>query len=239
VFAGDLVDRGPDVLQLLWFVHRLEREAEAAGGRVHVVLGNHEIMVMLGDLRYVHPKEQHVAHLHAIPYDRVLDVRTSLLGRWLASKPAVLRVGRVLIAHGGVTAAQARSSVKQLNDSLHTYMREDLFHRWADTTAVVTMDSASLQRRVDFFFDDGSLFWHRGYVQSDSLQDALGDVLRRLDADVLVVGHTARPTAEARYDGRVIAAHSTKYGAELVLLAKAGRTYERYRVGQEGAPIRF
>lgn len=243
-FAGDLVDRGPDVQQLLWFVYRLEREAAAAGGRVHVVLGNHEIMVMLGDLRYVHPKEQHIAELHGISYDRLLDIRTSVLGRWLASKPAVLRIGRVLVAHGGVAAAYARLPLQQIDDTLNTYMREDLFYYWTDTTHVVRMDSVSFQRRVDFFWDTNSLFWHRAYVQADSLQRdsmqvELGEVLRRLDADVLVVGHTPLPTAEAQYDGRLIAAHSREYGGELVLLVRRPDGYQRYRVGRPGAPVPF
>ena len=36
---------------------KLEAQAQAAGGAVHMVLGNHEVMVMTGDLRYVSPAE--------------------------------------------------------------------------------------------------------------------------------------------------------------------------------------
>jgi len=239
VFAGDLTDRGPDVMRLLWFVYGLEREAAAAGGAVHVVLGNHELMVMLGDLRYVHPKEGHIAELHRITYDRLFDVRSSILGRWLATKPGLLRVGRVLVAHGGVTPLHARLSLQQLNDTLSAYMREDLFYHWNDSTAQVKVDSATFQRRVDFIFDENSLFWHRGYILTDTLASQLTQVLRRLDADVLVVGHTAKPSVEARYDGRVIAAHSQKFGAELVLLVRTQTGYDRFRVGQPGPPVPF
>lgn len=238
-FAGDLTDRGPDVLRLLWFVYRLEREAAAAGGRVHVVLGNHELMVMLGDLRYVHPKEAHIAELHRIAYDRLFDVRASLLGRWLASRPAVLRVGGVLIAHGGVTAEHARHSLQQLNDTLHAYMREDLFYYWNDSTKQVTTDSVTLQRRIAFIWDENSLFWHRGYILTDTMETQLAEVLRRFDAQVLVLGHTAKPNVEARYGGRVIAAHTQQYGAELVLLVRKPSGYERFRVGQPGPPVAF
>jgi hypothetical protein len=239
VFAGDLMDRGPDVVRLLWFVYRLEREAAAAGGRVHVVLGNHELMVLLGDLRYVHPKEAHVAELHGISYDRLFDVRAALLGRWLASKPGVLRVGRVLVAHGGVTPEHARQSLQQLNDSLNAYMREDLFYFWNDSTAQITVDSVTYQRRFDFLWDENSLFWHRGYILTDTLGTQLAEVLRHFAADVLVLGHTPTPTVQARYDGRVIAAHSQKFGAELVLLVRKAKGYERFRVGQPGPPVAF
>lgn len=57
VSVGDLLDRGPDARRVLELVMRLQREAEAAGGRFHVVLGNHEVMNLFGDLRYVPPAE--------------------------------------------------------------------------------------------------------------------------------------------------------------------------------------
>jgi Calcineurin-like phosphoesterase len=53
VVVGDVLDRGPDSRQALDLIMRLEREALAAGGRLHFVLGNHEVMNMTGDLRYV------------------------------------------------------------------------------------------------------------------------------------------------------------------------------------------
>ncbi|HZL96764.1 MAG TPA: metallophosphoesterase, partial [Vicinamibacterales bacterium] len=53
VSVGDLLDRGPDARKVLDLVMRLQREAVAVGGRVHMVLGNHELMNLLGDLRYV------------------------------------------------------------------------------------------------------------------------------------------------------------------------------------------
>ena len=53
VSLGDLVDRGPDSRKVLDLLMRLEDEAREAGGAVHVVLGNHEVMNVAGDLRYV------------------------------------------------------------------------------------------------------------------------------------------------------------------------------------------
>ena len=50
---GDLLDRGDDSRKVMDLLMRLQGEAAAAGGRVHVVLGNHEAMNVLGDLRYV------------------------------------------------------------------------------------------------------------------------------------------------------------------------------------------
>src|SRR5436190_1612273 len=52
VQLGDIVDRGPDSLKALDLLDRLEKDASRAGGAVHALLGNHEVMRMLGDLRF-------------------------------------------------------------------------------------------------------------------------------------------------------------------------------------------
>jgi len=57
VSLGDLLDRGADSRKVMDLLMRLQGEAASAGGRVHVVLGNHEAMNVLGDLRYVDPGE--------------------------------------------------------------------------------------------------------------------------------------------------------------------------------------
>ena len=57
VQTGDILDRGPDSRRALELIRRLERDASRAGGRVYVVLGNHEAMRMLGDWRYVSAEE--------------------------------------------------------------------------------------------------------------------------------------------------------------------------------------
>jgi hypothetical protein len=57
VQTGDVVDRGPDSRRVLDLLRTLEREASRAGGAVYALLGNHEVMRMLSDWRYVSPEE--------------------------------------------------------------------------------------------------------------------------------------------------------------------------------------
>lgn len=57
VSLGDLLDRGPGSRQAMDLLMHLERQATEAGGKVHVILGNHEEMVLTGDLRYVSDAE--------------------------------------------------------------------------------------------------------------------------------------------------------------------------------------
>ena len=57
VQAGDITDRGPDSLKIIRHLQKLQVEAAKAGGKVIVLLGNHEAMNVTGDLRYVDPGE--------------------------------------------------------------------------------------------------------------------------------------------------------------------------------------
>ncbi|KAK9288636.1 hypothetical protein L1049_017096 [Liquidambar formosana] len=53
VQVGDVLDRGGDELKILYFLEKLKREASRTGGTVITMHGNHEIMNVEGDFRFV------------------------------------------------------------------------------------------------------------------------------------------------------------------------------------------
>ena len=55
VQTGDTTDRGPDSKAVIELLIRISTEAESTGGRVVTLLGNHEVMNLHGDWRYVSP----------------------------------------------------------------------------------------------------------------------------------------------------------------------------------------
>ncbi|MXX78901.1 MAG: hypothetical protein F4Z33_08095 [Gemmatimonadales bacterium] len=225
-FLGDLFDRGNDVTRLLWFVYGLEREAMAAGGRVVALLGNHEAMVLTGDLRYVAPKEQTIGELHGMPYEALFDPETSILGSWIAAKPALVRLDDLLFAHGGVSPAYVDSSLEEYQDTLRTFIAEPLFTRWRDEAFLreyvreTRLDTARLYRRYDFFFGPESVLWYRDLVLTDTLGRHLDAVLERFGARIHVVGHTPVPTIRESYGGKLIAADLLDAAAEMLRLTR-------------------
>jgi hypothetical protein len=56
VQVGDLIDRGPKPREVMDLLISLEQEAPKSGGRVVALMGNHEMMNLMGDLRYVTPE---------------------------------------------------------------------------------------------------------------------------------------------------------------------------------------
>ncbi len=81
VSLGDLLDRGADSRKVMDLLMRLQQEAAAAGGQVHVVLGNHEAMNVLGDLRYVAPGEY-----AAFAADETPEIRERARQEWLRAQ---------------------------------------------------------------------------------------------------------------------------------------------------------
>ena len=53
VQTGDLIDRGPKPREVMDLVMSLQEQASNSGGQVVALLGNHEVMNLMGDLRYV------------------------------------------------------------------------------------------------------------------------------------------------------------------------------------------
>ena len=184
VLVGDLVDRGKSVTELMWLIHRLENEAIKAGGRVHYVLGNHEAMVMGGDLRYIHPKYLFTSTRIGITYDQLHGPNTEI-GRWWRSKNGVTRVGDLLFVHGGYSPKldAAKLEIEQLN----RLIRNGLPPRKTAGTTPATKPVGDMH----------GPFWYRGYFPQHAAAwgglatpDQLKQILNRHNAKHVVIGHT-------------------------------------------------
>lgn len=57
VSTGDLMDRGPSSRKVMDLLIKLQGQAKQAGGQVHVLLGNHEVLNLIGDWRYISLQE--------------------------------------------------------------------------------------------------------------------------------------------------------------------------------------
>ena len=83
VSTGDLLDRGKDSRKVLDLLMRLQGEAATAGGQLHVTLGNHEAMNLLGHVRDVAPGE-----LEAYAAEEPAGVREKERTEWIARNGA-------------------------------------------------------------------------------------------------------------------------------------------------------
>lgn len=199
VITGDIFDRGSGVNEALWFVHQLEIEAQQDGGWVHFLLGNHEIMVLRGDNRYVNEKYTRVV-------SRKLKIKVSdlygpetELGRWLRTKNVIEKINDIIFVHAGISPAllQRDYTIHMVNDRI----RETLDVR--DYTI-------QLEEELKFLYGYEGPLWYRGYIRDwqeipMAEKDQVISILDFYGASTLVVGHTTMDQITSFYGGLVYA----------------------------------
>jgi hypothetical protein len=130
VSVGDLLDRGDYGRQVMDLLIRLQGEAAAAGGAVHVVLGNHEVMNLTGDLRYV--SEGDYAQFGETSRDglpagfferRAAFAPEGDYGRWLLGLPGAIIINDTLFLHAGVSTLLDGLTLESLNASVRQDVR--------------------------------------------------------------------------------------------------------------------
>jgi hypothetical protein len=198
VVLGDVFDRGPNHTEILWLLYQLEAEAARAGGGVHLALGNHEAMVMQGDLRYLNPKYPKSAQVLGVAsYSELFGPKT-VLGQWLRTLPAVLKVNDLLCLHAGISRAlvDSRMSLAEINAGVRA-----------------ALDPASNERRPardELLMGSFGPLWYRGYFAEQTnfataTTDDVDQTLKAFGVRRILVGHTIVPTITSLYDGKVIA----------------------------------
>ncbi|MGL6266884.1 MAG: metallophosphoesterase, partial [Chitinophagaceae bacterium] len=193
VLAGDFFDRGTQVTEVLWLIYSLEDKAKKAGGYVHFVLGNHEIMNMSADLRYVHPKYMENASLMNENYN-VLYGPNSELGRWLRTKNVMEKIGGVIYVHGGISRLinNIELPIAEMNALVRPF--------YADTTY------AYPNIETDIFYSEAGPFWYRGYYTGDrtAIPQILDSTLDKFKINQVVTGHTpVADTVSSWYNGKL------------------------------------
>ena len=217
VITGDNFDRGDKVTEILWFLFFLQKEAEVAGGKVHVLLGNHEVMVLRGDLRYLNPKYLYTSGVFTQQYHHFFKKGT-ILGDWIASHNVLTSINQRLFLHGGISPAILNLSLT-LHD-INTIFREKIIRE----SSKKIKDNKKLETLLR---KDGPL-WYRGYFGVNRLDmEAIDIILKRFDQKAIVVGHTSAQKITPHFDNKVIAIDcSIKNGASgQVLLLENNAMY--------------
>ena len=232
VITGDVFDRGEQVTEILWMLYKLEQQAEKVGGKLHLLLGNHEVMILNGDLRYLHPKYVKVAKLLKRNFTDLFD-ETSVLGQWLRSKSVLVKLNGYLFAHGGFhpELAQHNLSLQDINQLFKANL-------------IKSQLSHPRQGWGRYVHKSNGPIWYRGYFKDDGATDTeIELLLKHFDVKKIIVGHTSQKKIETRYDGKVIAIDSSikrgKYG-ELLFIEKLSDTTDLlYRGTLSGNKIRL
>ena len=193
IVAGDMFDKGSQVTEVLWFLYNLEKKAEAKGGKLHVLLGNHDVMVLNGNLRSVHPKYKEVGKILEKPFNTLFNKGT-VLGDWLRTRPVLIKVNDILFTHGGLHPELITKglSMKDINSQFKKQLVES--------------ELSEKRNKIGNYLHRGNgPIYYRGYFQGKiATTQQIDDLLAYFNIKNIVVGHTTHRNIETRYNGKVI-----------------------------------
>jgi len=226
IIVGDIFDRGPKVNETLWLLFKLERQAKDAGGKVHVLLGNHEYLIFQKDLRYIHKKYAMVSGLLQTNYTDLYGKNT-VMGRWLRSKNTIVKINDNTFVHGGISKEflEVPYNMTQINNIMSESI--DIAEEVLDSTGISY-----------YYFGETGPVWYRGYFYDNLPDKEISEILSGISTKHIVVGHCSNETIVELYDGKVYGVDSSiKLGEYGELLLIEGKNY--YRGTKEGKRIRF
>lgn len=188
VQTGDQLDRGDEEQAILDLFERLRVEAENHGGEFHALLGNHELMNVRGDLRYVteggfadfvdatefDPNDPSLAAFEPQQRGRMAAF---LPGRpyalMLAQRDVIYQTHETVFVHGGVLPAHAAYGIPRINREAREWLRGE--RDWPEV-----LDGSDSPQ------------WTRLYSDEPDAEACavLADALQRLGAKRIVMGHT-------------------------------------------------
>lgn len=197
VLVGDFFDRGLNVTECLWLIYKLESEAEKQGGKVHFILGNHEMMNLKGQFKYVRDKYAENADTLKLDYEKWFAANSEL-GRWLRTKNGVEKIGDYLFVHAGIRHNFPQNfTLEEINKNL----RESI-----DKTFEYD------EERTNVFIGNESPIWYRGVAKEEESQEQVERTLANYAASKMIIGHTIFDEIQYLYREKVIAIdldHST------------------------------
>ena len=205
VQTGDQLDRGDDEPQIMDLLQRLQASAQAAGGAVHVLNGNHEVMNVQSDFRYVTPDGFHdfsAGHPDALHAQLAARVSAEQRGRTaaflpggeiarrLSVQPIALQIGGNVFVHGGVLEQHVRYGLGRINQESSAWMA-----------------GAPNEPAPTSLTSPRAPIWVRDYSDGTPAVERcaeLSRVLSALSAQRMVVGHTVQQQGiNSACDGKV------------------------------------
>ena len=199
VQLGDQVDRGgrgenvPDEdseIKIMNLFDRLDTQAKQVGGGVYSLLGNHELMNVLGDFSYTsamgikHFGSEDKRFEHFQPGGRIAQK----LGK---NRNVIMRIGDWVFVHGGITPKLAKKyKISEINALMRAYL---LGHEELENNGCFK----------ELFLNNGSLLWTRRYSEENPDCKSLNLTLQHLGAKKLVVAHTPQDNINCKCRGSV------------------------------------
>jgi len=220
VFVGDIPDRGEGVMEAYWLIYKLEQQAEKSGGKVHLILGNHDLMIMKNDIRYIANKYYGLTSNLDIEYSELFSGNT-IIGKWLRTKNVVETIGNTMFIHAGISPELASKglSIEEINIAFRHMLNQQ------DENSYTELDK--------FLASSYGPVWYRGFLRGSGpygtiKEAALDSIFSEYKVKQAVVGHTEVDLINPVQNGKVYPVNIPLANNRIIgqaLIIKEGRFY--------------
>ena len=197
VFMGDIFDRGEKVTECLWLIYKLENQAARHGGGAHLILGNHELLILEESIDDIAEKYKYMTNYLNIYYPDFYAVDTEF-GRWLRTRNIALKINDKLYIHGGISPEFLDMNIRleEMNQLISDFLAE-------------SVDTLNLEK-TKFLLGELGPFWYRGYITPHNSykkikSSELDKVLDYFNVSNIIVGHTNVRVIKGLYGNKVLA----------------------------------
>ena len=212
------------VTEVLWHLFGLEKQAVKAGGMVHVLLGNHEFLVLRKVLSFMNEKYKKAELITNIKYyDQFAD--KSVLGKWLRSKPVMITIDNVIFVHAGISAEMIHRNlnVEQIN------------RKFSNNILGKDLQLVNGDEELYFLNEDNGPLWYRGYFTDTTFcENRLDSILNFYGKEHIVVGHTVNKEIKSLFNTKILGADTGimyKQSPEMIIY-KNGSFYKSLITGK-------
>ena len=164
-------------IDMLYFTNSLDNIAQSKGGRVISLIGNHELMNVLGNFMYVSPKSN-------FPDRYKYFKPKGTLCTILAKRPIVVKIGKLFFCHAGIKKRYFEILEKENRDI--SYLN-DVWKKIMLSGEIVLSDKDIFEQII---MDQDGILWTRNI----DTEENLNYVLEKLQCQYIFVGHTASDT---------------------------------------------
>lgn len=202
---GDLHDDEDSEFTIISLIFKLQIQSYISGGGFHMIIGNHELMNIMGIYDYVSPLG--IKHFGSVKNRREFFKIGKEFCQYIAcSWNVVIKIGTLLFCHGGISLNIAsKYNINQINSIMRDYLYGNGAH--------------DKQRYFDeLFLNKDSILWNRTHSSINSMpqtphklysailqknKNEILNILHNYGASSLIVGHTPQNKISSFYNGLV------------------------------------
>ena len=171
-------------LEIINFMEQIHVQAYRHGGGVYSLIGNHEIMNLLGDFRYASKKDIKMQGGEELR-KKIFSPGGDLFNRLSCTRNVILQIGNFIFTHAGIVPENIESfkDSETFINHVNNLMREFLQGK---------KDQNDEEIKKYFLTKETSIIWNRHYGNEDTNCNMVENVTKMLKVGHMIVGHTVQ-----------------------------------------------